>query len=447
MSIDHPDKRIIAAIQNAVTWFRASAILHTRVQTIPAARLVTPFRVSVTDKIVVADSTAPSIWARYYELKTHRPLFCNRNSKVVHSLAEVDRERRDGYGWYTYAPQQVLDKYPQWLTTLSPHRLVVAHDGSGDYPTVQAALDAIPPHNTTKITVFIKNGLCREKLQLDSTKDFVTLEGEDVFNTILTYDDHPGKVSPQGDSINTRTSYSFRIKGNEFSARDITFRNDAGISAGQAVALEVQGDKARFTHCRIIGNQDILFLNSEKSRQYYKDCYIEGTTDFIFGAATAWFTRCHIHSKKNSHVTAASTPAQHPYGFIFYDCMLTGDTAVHNASLGRPWRPEIAGGRASRKVTLLRQSSNDGPSANPPVASSASVNYIHCYIDAFIRPEGWATWNNTDSYKTARYGEYGNYGPGSDATSRVSWSHQLKEEEVQRFTFKNIFGDWNPQVN
>lgn len=424
MSIDHPDKQVISAVENAVTWFRESAILHTRVETVPASRMVTSFRVSISDKVVVTDSTAPPIWTRYYELKTHRPMFCNRDSRVVYTLAEVDRERRDGYGWYTYEPQQVLDRYAQWHASVAaasaagpaatPAYLVVAQDGSGNYGSVQAALDAIPPHNTAPITIFIRNGFYREKLQLDSTRDFVTLIGEDVCNTILTYDDHPGKLSPQGDSIDTRSSYSFRIKGNDFSARDITFRNDAGFSAGQAVAVEVQGDKARFINCRIIGNQDILFLNSEKSRQYYQDCYIEGTTDFIFGAATAWFEACHIHSKKNSHVTAASTPQDHPYGFIFHDCMLTGDTAIHNASLGRPWR------------------------------AYANVNYIHCYIANFIRPEGWSNWNNTDNYKTTRYAEYLNYGPGADTTSRVSWSHQLTKQEVQQMTLKNIFGDWNP---
>ena len=297
----------------------------------------------------------------------------------------------------------------------APRRtLVIASDGSGDYRTVQAAFDAIPLNNKTPITLFVRSGLYREKVHLDSTKDFITLLGEDPFNTILTYDDHPGKLSPQGDSINTRSSYSFLIRGDDFSAQNITFRNDAGFSAGQAVALEVQGDRARLRNCRIIGNQDILFLNSEKSRQYYQNCYIEGTTDFIFGAATAWFSGCHIHSKKNSHITAASTPPQHPYGFIFYDCTLTGDTAIHNASLGRPWR------------------------------AAASVIYLHCYIDRFIRPEGWSNWNNTDNYRTARYGEYHNYGPGSDTTARVAWSHQLTDTAAQRITFKNIFGDWNP---
>jgi pectinesterase len=293
-------------------------------------------------------------------------------------------------------------------------KIVVATDGSGDYRTVQAALDAIPLHNTKWIEVFIKNGVYREKLHLDSTRDKVMLIGEDPFNTILTYDDHPGMVNLRGDSINTRNSYSFLVTANDFTAAHICFRNDAGFSAGQAVALEVRGDRAYFSDCRIIGNQDILFLNSPDSRQFYSNCYIEGTTDFIFGSATAWFQRCHIHSKKNSHVTAASTPAEHPFGFVFNDCILTGDSSIHNASLGRPWRP------------------------------SAGVTYLHCYIDRHIRPEGWSTWNNTDSYKMTRFAEYKNYGPGAGIAARLPWTHQLTDGEAKRYTVGNIFGDWAP---
>lgn len=114
MEIEKPKKEIVNAIENAVTWFRESEIQQTRVKSIPAPRMVTPFRVSTADRIVVTDPAAPPIWTRFYELKTHRPLFCNRDSKVVYSLAEVDRERRDGYSWYNYAPQKVLDKYPDW---------------------------------------------------------------------------------------------------------------------------------------------------------------------------------------------------------------------------------------------------------------------------------------------------------------------------------------------
>ena len=292
-------------------------------------------------------------------------------------------------------------------------KLTVAQDGSGDYKTVQSAFDAIHLNNKTPITIYVKNGIYKEKLHLDASKNYITLIGEDKFNTILTYDDHTGKVSPKGDTINTRTSASFVMKGDNFTAENITFQNDAGFSAGQAVGLEVQGDKAIFKNCRIVGNQDILFTNSDNSREYYKNCYIEGTTDFIFGSATAWFEQCHIHSKKNSHVTAASTPPNHAFGYVFYDCILTGDTTLNRVSLGRPWRP------------------------------TASVTYIYCYVGQHIMPEGWANWNQTENYKSARYAEYKNYGPGANPSSRVTWSNQLTEEEAKKYTLKNIFGNWN----
>ena len=121
MNIDHPDQQVINAVQSAVRWFNQSKILNTKVETIQAEDMQTPFRTSKTDKVVVADSAAPPIWTRFYELKTHRPLFCNRDSKVVYSLAEVERERRDGYSWYTYAPQKILNKYPKWQKKWAPN--------------------------------------------------------------------------------------------------------------------------------------------------------------------------------------------------------------------------------------------------------------------------------------------------------------------------------------
>jgi pectinesterase len=293
--------------------------------------------------------------------------------------------------------------------------IVVADDGSGDYRTVQAAFNAVPANNHSKLVIYVKNGVYREKLRLDSGKNFIQLVGESRFNTILTYDDHPGKISPQGTNIDTRSSYSFQMNANDFVAEDLTFRNDAGFTAGQAVAVEARGDRAVFVNCRFIGNQDILFLNSETSHQYYKNCYIEGTTDFIFGPATAWFENCHIHSKKNSHITAASTPQNHAYGFIFNDCTLTGDSSLHMVSLGRPWRPY------------------------------SMVVYMHCYIGQQVKPEGWSNWNQTESYKSARYAEYQNYGPGAQAALRVSWSKQLTMTEADKLTIKNVFPAWDPQ--
>jgi len=293
--------------------------------------------------------------------------------------------------------------------------IVVAQNGNGNYKTVQAALDAVSINNKKPVTIIINNGIYKEKLFLDSSKNFVTLIGEDKFRTILTFDDHTGKISPKGETINTMTSWSFKIKANNLTARNITFQNNAGFTAGQAVAVESDGDKAVFKNCRFVGNQDILFANNPDSRQYYENCYIEGTTDFIFGSSTVWFEQCHIHSKKNSHVTAASTPQSHEFGYVFNDCVLTGDTSLHNVSLGRPWRPY------------------------------ASVTYIHCFIGEHIKPEGWSNWNNTDNYKTTRYAEYENYGPSADMGKRVEWSKKLTDEEVKKYTLENVFCEWKPE--
>ena len=300
------------------------------------------------------------------------------------------------------------------VTAAQKSNIIVAPDGSGNYKTVQAAFNAIPFNNKKPATIYIRNGIYKEKLHLDSSKNFVSIVGEDKFNTILTYDDHTGKVSPKGDTINTRTSWSVIIKADNFTAKNITFQNDAGFNAGQAVAVESDGDKAIFKNCRFIGNQDVLFTNSDKSRQYYENCYVEGTTDFIFGSSAVWFEKCHIHSKKNSHVTAASTPKEKEFGYVFNDCVLTGDTSLHNVSLGRPWRPY------------------------------ANVVYLHCFIGEHIKPEGWSNWNNTDNYKTTRYAEYKSYGASSDPAKRIAWSIQLSDEEARRYTLKNVFGNWSP---
>jgi len=298
-------------------------------------------------------------------------------------------------------------------------QIVVAADGSGDYKTVQAAFDAIPQGNKKPLVVYVKNGTYKEKLHLDLGKAFVTLVGESKFNTILTWDDHTGKTGADGKVISTPTSYSIRIKADNFTAHDITFENTAGFTAGQAVAVESDGDRAVFTNCRFVGNQDILFTNSESSRQYYKNCYIEGTTDFIFGAATCWFEQCHIHSKKNSHITAASTPQSHTVGYVFNDCSLTGDSTLHTVSLGRPWRPY------------------------------AWVIYMHCYMGQQIKAEGWSNWNKTESFKIARYFEFQNYGPGASAGGRVEWSHQMSAADAAKLTVKNVLGgkdNWNPEL-
>jgi pectinesterase len=287
--------------------------------------------------------------------------------------------------------------------------VTVAQDGSGNFKTIQSAFDALPINGTT---IYIKKGLYKERLVLDTRKDHVTLIGEDKDNTILTFDNHAGMRYSNGDTINTWTSASFFIYASDFYATNLTFQNNAGFTAGQAVAVFANGDRLAFRNCNFKGFQDVLFCSGAGSRQYYDTCYIEGTTDFIFGPATAVFTHCHIHSKKNSHVTAASTPREIPFGFVFMDCRLTADSGLNKVSLGRPWQPY------------------------------ASVTYINCYIGPHIIPEGWNNWKNPANEQTARYAEYKSYGPGAASASRVKWTKLLTDEEVKKYTVTNILGDW-----
>lgn len=298
----------------------------------------------------------------------------------------------------------------------NPGKLIrVAKDGSGDFTTVQAALQSIPAGNKVPVTVFVHQGIYREKVLLDSTRPYITLVGEDNMNTVITYDDHTGKITPGGDTISTRSSWTFKIQAPYFTARDICFRNDAGLSAGQAVAVESDGDKAVFLHCRFTGNQDVLFTNNPESRQYFEDCYIEGTTDFIFGSATAWFEKCRIYCKKNSHITAASTPLEKEFGYVFNRCRITGDSSLHQVSLGRPWRP------------------------------GAAVTYLDTYMGSQIKAEGWSVWNTNNNHLTSRYAEYNNYGPGADPRGRVPWSRQLSSDEVKKYTPEKVLRGWDPK--
>lgn len=293
-------------------------------------------------------------------------------------------------------------------------KITVAKDGSGNYTTVQAALDAIPEGNDKPFTVYIKNGVYKEVIVVDARKNFVTLIGEDKYKTLLTFDNHAGTRLPNGDTLNTWTCASFFVYGNDFHAENITFENTAGFTAGQAVGLRIEGNRVSLKNCRITGNQDILFLSGSGVKHYFRDCYIEGTTDFIFGAATAVFQNCHIHSKKNSHVTAASTNSIIPFGFVFFDCKLTADSTINKVSLGRPWSP------------------------------TASVSYINCWMDKHIIPEGWNNWKNPANETTARYAEFNSSGPGANKEARVKWSRQLTAEEASKYTLKNILGEWDP---
>ena len=295
--------------------------------------------------------------------------------------------------------------------------LVVAQDGSGDFRTVQEAIDAVSPGQTTKTKIYITKGIYRERIVIAENKSYISLIGENCKETVLTYDDHAKRIGPDGEELGTFRSASIYINGDNFSAENITFENSAGPGelAGQALAASVAGDRVSFKNCCFLGFQDTLYTKS--GREYYQDCYIEGTVDFIFGAATAVFKNCELFSKKRpGYVTAASTPEGNPYGYVFIDCRLIGEAPPDSVYLGRPWR------------------------------DFANVAFINCWLGRHIRREGWHNWRKPEREKTARYMEYNSTGPGASPDSRVKWARQLTPEEAAEYTVQKILAGsdgWN----
>ena len=303
-----------------------------------------------------------------------------------------------------------------FFTKAQDKPITVAKDGTGDYLTVQEAINAVPDFRKVTTTILIRNGLYQEKLNLPPSKKLVKLVGEDVTKTILTYNDYATKKNRFGEEMGTSGSASFYICGDGFAAYNITFQNTSG-PVGQAVALWISGDQTTFFNCRIKGFQDTLYTFGAGNRQYFKNCYIEGTVDFIFGAATALFEDCTIFCKQGAHyITASSAPDTIKYGYVFLSCRITGDALERTVYLGRPWRPY------SKAV------------------------YINCELPKLIKTEGWDNWRKQSNEKTAYYAEYKNKGEGFNPDQRVAWSHQLSEEEVKHYTKELIFKGWNPET-
>lgn len=286
--------------------------------------------------------------------------------------------------------------------------IYVAKDGSGDFKFVQDAIDACRAFTPVHLTIHIKNGVYKEKILIPAWITDISLIGESRDSTILTYDDHAGRGK-----MGTFDSYSVRIEGNDITVENLTIQNTAG-PVGQAVALHIEGDRCVFRNCNFLGDQDTMFASGENSRQYFKNCYIEGTTDFIFGPATAVFDSCHIHSKRNSYITAASTPEWVDYGYVFLNCKLTAEPSADKVYLGRPWR------------------------------DYAKTVFINTEMGDHIVPEGWHNWRRPEAETTVYYAELGSKGPGADPKNRVEWSHQLKQAALEKYTLEKIFSGWNP---
>jgi pectinesterase len=281
----------------------------------------------------------------------------------------------------------------------------VAPDGSGDFILIQQAIDASKAFPDRRVTIYVKNGIYNEKIVVPSCNTRLSIIGEDPLRTIITWNDHFNSINRGRNS--TFYTYTLLVEADDFYAENLTIRNTAG-PVGQAVALHVEGTRCVFRNCHILGHQDTLYTGGQDSRQYYDNCHIEGTTDFIFGAATALFNNCTICSLGNSFITAASTPAGKAFGYVFLNCRLTALEGVNRVYLGRPWR------------------------------DFARVAFIGCEMGTHIAPEGWANWDGTGRDRTAWYAEYGNTGPGAVVTGRVAWSHPLGKREASKYTIERV---------
>lgn len=292
-----------------------------------------------------------------------------------------------------------------------PKELVVAQDGTGDYATLAEALEGVRAFMDFDVKIYVKKGIYKEKLVVPSWIQHVEIIGEDVQNTVITNADH-ANINKMG----TFRTYTVKVEGNYITFRNITVENNAP-RLGQAVALHTEGDCLRFIDCRFLGNQDTVYTGVGGTRLYFKGCYIEGTTDFIFGPSTVWFEDCTIHSKSNSYITAASTPKDIKYGYIFNNCKLTADADVTKVHLGRPWRPY------------------------------AYTLFMNCELGKHITGTGWDNWRNVENEKTARYAEYNNRGEGAQKDKRVKWAKQLSDKEVRTVTMESVYrldGLWCP---
>jgi len=324
------------------------------------------------------------------------------------------------------------------ITANAQYNKMVAKDGTGDYTTVQAAIDAAPTNSTTAWVIFIKNGKYYEKVNVPSNKPNIQLIGESVANVIVYYDDYAGKPLPAGGTIGTQGSASITINANDFVSVNITFANTfnydsasaAGVSGTQAVAVVINADRTAFKNCRFIGMQDTLYTKgSGTPRHYFYKCYIDGIVDFIFGSSVAIYDSCVVYAKSrtstgNSYITAANTPIGQTYGYLFKDCKIPANTGNTLYYLGRPWNNATAGNTAENKVVFL----------NTEMSSS-------------INPLGWSIWDAgtiTSMITNAEYKSKKFDGTPVDVSNRISWSKQFTNTDTVGYNVLNMFNGWNP---
>lgn len=289
--------------------------------------------------------------------------------------------------------------------------LLVVGKGSGaEFSTIQSAIEAAKAFPDQSIVIFIQKGVYNEKVIIPEWNPRLSLEGESMEETIITYSDHFNGINKGRNS--TFYTPTLSVEANDVVLKNLTITNDAG-PVGQAIALSLTGDRITVLNCKITGHQDTVYCNGENRRHYFENCFISGTTDFIFGSATVWFQNCEIHSKSSSYITAASTPASLKFGFVFMECTITAASGVKNVYLGRPWR------------------------------AFAKTVFMDCQYLLDLHPDVWDDWNDINNRKTAFYAEYSK----KPLENRPDWVQILSKKQAGKYTIDRVFSGWNPTSN
>ncbi|WP_202076567.1 pectate lyase [Caldalkalibacillus salinus] len=450
MSRPNQTEEITEAIQGALTWFDEVKL--------EGIRYVSA---DPNGEYFVEDPNAVT-WYRFYDIGTNLPIFSGRDGVIKRDIREIEQERRDGYSWggnyaeqllevaqttgyfenKVYASvvhnastntegqalvvgdrQQVKEQRPKMEAL--PNTLTVSKDGTGDYTTVQEAIDAVPSNNTQPVEIHISNGIYEEVVTVPADKPYISIIGESAEDTVITYDNYAGKERPNGGTYGTSGSASVFLRASDFTAKDITFENafdrTLDVSGKQAVAVYASGERMAFYNTRFLGHQDTLFVHS--GSQYFYQSYIEGDVDFIFGGARAVFEECTIFSldrgsdSNNGYVTAASTLITQPYGLLFLNSRFESDAPAGTVYLGRPWHP----------------------SGNPDAIGSVVI--MNSYLGEHIKEVPWTDMSGF-SWEDARFYEYQNEGPGAVLNDSRA---QLSDEEAAALTVETVLDGWQPK--
>jgi pectinesterase len=255
----------------------------------------------------------------------------------------------------------------------------------------------------------------RERIYVQREKRFVSLVGADPLRTTITFNLKASDTGPDARPIGTYRTPTVTIDADDFAIENLTIENASGPGS-QALALRVDGDRLVVRNSRLLGWQDTLFV--DRGRQYFEDTLIAGHVDFIFGGATAFFERCRLHVWRDGYITAASTPPEVPYGFVFDNSRITGASPGVRAYLGRPWR------------------------------GYAQVTWLRTQMSAVVRPQGWHNWDSPAREKTTRYEEFGSQGDGA-AGARVGWAHPLTSSAAAAYTVTRVLSGadrWDPRA-